>query len=284
MRKRFKGKGRVGTQANLSGAIKGRRSVKEQAKKQAKRRDVFHTQWQHLYDQCLDSGSRTRLLALREQFDRQKRGVSEPAQVETEVALFMQEAGFSVAFLEESQTRTADLECYLDNDRLFVEITAIVPSPSPRRDSWMAVSRENDEARFQDDLHQDILVRRLIARMAEKSRQLNRYCAPVLLAITVPTIEWLGEEKYGQEHVDLQRLAGLLSSALVTIPQLSAVLLTCWNLSAKPARSNIRLHNATWVARSEAETVLPRLRLLVTNTSGAYRLGEKEVLALKTVL
>jgi len=284
MRKRFRGNGRGGIQANQFGSIEGKRTVKEQIKKQAKRRDVFHAQWQHLYDQCLDSESRTRLLGLREQFDRQKRGVSEPAQVEIEVALLMNEAGFSVAFLEESHIRTADLECYFGDDRLFVEITAIVPNPSSRRDAWTVVARADDEELLHDDLYQDVLVRRLIARMVEKSRQLNRYCAPVLLAITIPPMEWMEEEKYGQGKVDLQRLAGLLSTALVSIPQLSSVLVTCWNLSAKPVRSNIRLHNAAWVARSEAETILPRLRLLVTNTSGAYRLGEKEVAALKIVL
>ncbi|WP_447970733.1 hypothetical protein [Nitrospira sp. M1] len=283
MRKRFRGKSRVGIHANQSGDQEVRRAVKEQVKKLAKQRGIFQAQWQQLYDHCPDSGSRTRLVGLREQFNRQKRGVSEPAQVETEVAVLMNAAGFSIAFLEESHTRTADLECYLDNERLFVEVTAIVPSSSSWRDAWTTVSRKIDETSCDDDFQQDALVRRLIARMAEKARQLDRYCAPVLLAITIPPIEWL-EEKSCQEQVDLQRLAGLLSTALVSIPQLSAVLFTCWNLSAKPARSNIRLCNAAWVTRSEAESILPRIRLLVTNTSGTYRLGDKEIVALKTVL
>ncbi|GJL53576.1 MAG: hypothetical protein NPIRA02_07080 [Nitrospirales bacterium] len=283
MRKRFRAKSRVGIPASRPGGQRGRRSVKERVKKLAKQRDEFQAQWQQLYEHCTDSESRTRLVGLREQFNRQKRGVSEPAQVETEVAVLMHAAGFSIAFLEESHMRTADLECYLGNERLFVEVTAIVPSSSSWRDGWTTVSRDVDDTGWDDDFHHDALIRRLIARMAEKARQLDRYCAPVLLAITIPPMEWL-EEKSTQDYVDLQRLAGLLSTALASIPQLSAVLLTCWNLSAKPARSNIRLQNAAWVTRSDAATILPRIRLLVTNTSGTYRLGDKEIVALKTVL
>ena len=118
----------------------------------------------------------------------------------------------------------------------------------------MFASLEVEEDLIEDDLYQDVLVRRLLARMREKARQLDRYCAPVLLAVTLPPIEWLEEERYGQEKVDLQRFAGLLSTVLASTPQLSAVLLTCWNISAQPARSNIRLSNAYWVARTEAES------------------------------
>ncbi len=281
MKKRFRGKGRLANEISRSEHV---RILQEQSKKQEKRREAFQAQWQQLYEQCSDLGSRARLLELREQFERQRHGVSEPAQVETEVATLMNDAGFSTAFLEESETRTADLECYFEEDRLFVEVTAIVPTPSVRRGTWIAMSSGHDQNPIENDLHQDVFVRRLIARMAEKARQLDRYCAPILLAVTVPWIEWLEGEKYGQEKVDLQRLAGFLSTALSGIPQLSAMLLTCWNISAKPARSNIRLSNACWIARSETEVVLPRIRLLVTNPSSAYRVGEKEVEALKSVL
>ena len=284
MKKRFRGKGRVADETKRDKELRDWRAVQVHTKKQGKRQNAFQAQWLQLYDRCSDPGSRVRLIGLREQFERQKRGVSEPAQVEIEVALFMNQAGFSVAFLEESETRTADLECYLGKDRLFVEMTAIVPNPSVRRGVWMTAPPEVNEKQIEDDMHQDVFVRRLVARMAEKARQLSRYCAPVLLAVTVPPIEWLEEERYTQEKLDLQRLAGLLSTALTGIPQLSAVLLTCWNLSAKPAQSNIRLSNASWVARSEAEVVLPRIRLMVTNTAATYHLGGKEVVALKSVL
>ena len=130
MKKRFRGKARVVDETGRNEYI---RVVQDQAKKQEKLREAFHVQWQALYAQCADPGSRARLDRLREQFERQKRGVSEPAQVEVETAMMMKQAGFTVAFLEESETRTADLECYLGIDRLFVEITAIVPNPSMRR-------------------------------------------------------------------------------------------------------------------------------------------------------
>ncbi len=280
MKKRFKGKGRVADETKRDLDVRSLRAAQAQTKRQGKRQDIFHVQWQQLYD-CADSGSRVRLIGLREQFDRQKHGVSEPAQVEVEVALLMNQAGFSVAFLEESEVRTADLECYLGDERLFVEVTAIVPTPSVRRATEpLDVERE----RLEDDLYHDVFVRRLISRMTEKARQLNRYCAPILLTVTVPFSEWLEEVRSRQEKIDLQRLSGLLSTALTSIPQLSGVLITCWNFSAQPARSNIRLSNATWVARSEGEIKFPRIRLLVINPSSTYSLGEKEVVALKSVL
>ncbi len=260
------------------------RVLQERAKRHEKRQEEFFDQWQYLYDQCADTGSRVRLVSLREQFERQKRGVSEPAQVETEIALFMNRAGFSVAFLEESESRTADLECYFGSDRLFVEVTAIVPNPIARREGVVVWTQEADEELEDDHFHQDALVRRLQARMAEKAKQLSRYCAPVVLAITVPYLEWLDEARYVHEKIDLQRVAGTISTVLVSNPQLSAVFLTCWNIPATLARSNIRLSNAYWVARSEADVLLPRSRLLVINTLAAYPLGNKEVCALKSRL
>ena len=281
MKKRFKGKGRVSEEIRRDTELRKWRVGQAQAKKQGKRREAFQSQWQELYDQCADSASRVRLVGLREQFDRQKHGVSEPAHVEVEVAKLMSQAGFSVAFLEESDIRTADLECYFGEERIFVEVTAIVPTPSVRR---VLVPQGPDDVHLEDDMYQDVFVRRLISRMTEKARQLNRYCAPVLLAITVPFADWLEGEKSVQGKVDLQRLGGLLSTALIRIPQLSAVLVTCWNFSARPARSNVRLSNAYWVARSEEETYLPRIRMFVSNPLANYSLGENEFLALKSVL
>ncbi|MGB0909370.1 MAG: hypothetical protein ACPGYT_03335 [Nitrospirales bacterium] len=281
MKKRFRGKGRLAEATTRDEFIRGLRAEQIQTKKQGKRREGFQSQWQQLYEHCTDSGSHARLLGLREQYERFKSGVSEPAQVEIEVALLMKSAGFSVAFLEESAVRTADLECYWGVERLFVEITAIVPTPSVR---CVTEPQNIDGPWLENDMYQDVFIRRLISRMAEKSKQLNRYCAPVLLAVTVPFIEWLESEKYRQKKIDLQRLAGLLSTALVGTPQISAVLLTCWNFSAQLARSNIRLHNASWVARSEAEVLLPRTRLFVANAVATYRLGAQETVALKSVL
>ena len=137
---------------------------------------------------------------------------------------------------------------------------------------------------MEDEIHQNALTRRLMARMSEKSRQLNRYCAPVLLAITIPIIKGQEEDSREHEQVDLHRLAGLLSSSLSRIPQLTAVLLTCWDLAPMPARSNIRLQNVYWVTRSKGELAFPRIRMLVTNPSATYGLGEQELIALREVL
>ena len=253
-------------------------------KKLKKRIQEFDTQWHQLYDRCHDQESRTRLAELREQFERQKRGVSEPAQVEVEVAHSLTKAGFSIAFLQESEARTADLECWLDTDRLFVEITAIIPNPSARRSGRQGPGLDSAEGFPGEDIRQEAFVRRLLARMAEKSRQLSRYCAPVLLAVTIPKDELLEGGPVVEEKLDLQRVAGMLTTTLSGIPQLSGVLLTCWNVPAELSRSNVRLSQAHWVTRSGADLALPRIRLLVVNDFATYVLNNREVQALKTTL
>ena len=225
-----------------------------------------------------------RLVGLREQFERQKRGVSEPAQVEIEIASLFMQAGFSVAFLEESATRTADLECYLGINRLFVEITAILPNLSARSSTRAGVLFEEEDRFMEGHIHQEIFLRRLLARMAEKAKQLSRYCAPVVLAVTVPNdFEWEGDKPRDHE-LDLQSFAGILATALAGVPQLSGVLLTCWNVAARPPRSNIRLSQAHWVTRSGTDSAFPRIRLLVINAFATYALDEKEIQALKIVM
>ncbi|MCA9470765.1 MAG: hypothetical protein MRJ96_02070 [Nitrospirales bacterium] len=283
MKKRFRGKGRTSDEAKRDHAHRNWQATHVRAKRDIRQRDIFHAQWQQLYDQCSDPGSHVRLVGLREQYERRQLGVSEPAQVETEVASFMLLAGFTVAFLEETAIRTADLECYLGEHRLFVEATAILRN-QVRPEGDMALGHNGPQRLKEGDAHQDALARRLMARMAEKARQLNRYCAPILLAITIPTIERQEEEAREPDQVDLHRLAGLLSTALHEFPQLTAVLLTCWNLTPMPARSNIRLHNAYWVTRSKGGSAFPRIRLLVMNPSAAYGLEEQEVHALRAAL
>jgi hypothetical protein len=253
-------------------------------KKLKKRLQEFDAQWHQLYDLCHDRESRTRLAELREQFERQQRGVSEPAQAEVEVAYSLTQAGFSIAFLQESEARTADLECWLDTNRLFVEITAIIPNPSTRRSGRPGPPLDRAERFPEGDILQEAFVRRLLARMAEKSRQLSRYCAPVLLAVTVPNDELLEGGPVVEEKLDLQRLAAMLTTTLSGIPQLSGVLLTCWNVPAELSRSNVRLSQTFWVTRSGADLALPRIRLLVVNAFATYALSGREIGALKATL
>lgn len=257
------------------------RRIQVRRKKQKKRKQEFLAKWQRLYNVCPDQESRLRLSELREQFERQRRGVSEPAQVEVEVAHLLMKVGFSLAFLRESDARTADLECWLGTNRVFVEITAIVPNPTPRRS---APQLRTEERALEGDIQQVAFVRRLLGRMAEKARQLSRYCAPVVLAVTVPNAELLEGEPLVEEKLDLQRLAAILISTLSTIPQLSGVLLTCWNVAARPTRSNVRLSQAHWVTRSGADLALPRIRLFVVNRFATYALSEEEIQALKATL
>ena len=253
-------------------------------KKLKKRIQEFDAQWHQLYDLCHDQESRTRLAELREQFERQKRGVSEPAQAEVEVGYSLTKAGFSIAFLQESDARTADLECWLDTERLFVEITAIIPNPAARRSGRPGSGWDRAEEFPAGDIRQEAFVRRLLARMAEKSRQLSRYCAPVLLAVTIPKPELVERGTGKEEKLDLQRLAGMLTTTLAAIPQLSGVLLTCWNVPAVVSRSNVRLSQSHWVTRSGADLALPRIRLLVVNDFATYALSNREVQALKSTL
>ena len=259
-------------------------TLQARKKKLKKRMQEFEAQWHRLYDLCHDQESRNRLTDLRGQFERQRRGVSEPAQAEVEVAYSLLQAGFSIAFLQESEARTADLECWLDTNRVFVEITAIVPNPSSRRFGRQSSGVGTEEEGLEGDFLQEAFVRRLLARMAEKSRQLSRYCAPVVLAVTVPNDELLDGEPLVEEKLDLQRLSAMLTTTLAGIPQLSGVLLTCWNVPAQPLRSNVRLSQAHWVTRSGASLTLPRIRLLVVNDFATYALSEREIQVLVSTL
>ena len=154
MKKRFRGKGRISDQARRDHGYQNWRAAAEaQVKRDKRRDDFFRAQWQQLYDQCSDPGSRIRLVGLREQYERQQLGVSEPAQVEAEVAMLMRHAGFTVAFLEESETRTADLECYWGENRMFVEVTAILGN-NVRNEGWISMVNCSDPSLIEDVIHQ----------------------------------------------------------------------------------------------------------------------------------
>lgn len=119
----------------------------------------------------------------------QKREVREAAQAEVELARLLVRAGFSVSFLPESRSRTADLECYLGLERVFVEVTVIVKTDRQQQ----IKSLRQSETTIQDIAvlleaydRERLLVKRIVSRIAEKARQLSDYCAPVVLAITVP--------------------------------------------------------------------------------------------------
>ena len=130
------------------------------------------------------------------------------------------------------------------------------------------------------------LINRLVARVSQKARQLGDYCAPVLLAITVPhrndQHDGLGN-RVGEE-LDLKQLASAITVMLPLVPQISAVHLSLWDVRPLPARSGVRLANVQVVQRPPQQTVCPRVRLLILNPAAGYPLGTPELKALRGLL
>ncbi len=234
-----------------------------------------HNQWQSLMQCCPDGESQNRLADLWEHVSQfpQSQGIS--AQAEIHTAYFLAEAGFSLSFLKASTGKTADLECYVDGHRLFVEVTVIQSTQGPLKRSKNRSRDATDEQC--DDFFEQALVKRLLARMSEKAKQLENYCAPVLLAVSVPDIVERSVLKREISPLDLQRLAGMLIGVLAEVPQLSAVLLTLWNAPAQPTRNAIRIRHVSYVTRPSGERHSPRIRLLATNRFARYPMLPKEL-------
>lgn len=169
-----------------------------------------------------------------------------------------------MGFLPESRARTADLECRLADDRFYVEVTVMVGSSGGRQ-----------TARRDQPLHDEsdngasgrLLVDRIVGRIARKARQLSDYCAPVVLAISLPYRD------DGVEEVDLRQLAGTVTVLLPLLRQISAVLLSLWDVEPSPARSALRLANVRMVERPARQAGHPRARLLITNPAAHYPLS-----------
>ena len=81
--------------------------------------------WTTLRQHCADQSSHLRLARLVRRITHNDYGVRESALAELELATQLIRVGARVAFLPESQARTADLECRLSRERFFVEITAM---------------------------------------------------------------------------------------------------------------------------------------------------------------
>jgi hypothetical protein len=131
-----------------------------------------------------------------------------------------------------------------------------------------------------------LLIDRIIARIFQKARQLTDYCDPVILAITVPEIESEDVVSRGckRPEVDLRQLAGMVTASLPMMRQLSAVLLSLWNVEPAEMRAGIRLANVFLVERSEYQTAFPRVRLLVLNPAAGYPLRRVEIDTFKRLL
>jgi hypothetical protein len=110
---------------------------------------------------------------------------------ELELATQLIRVGARVTFLPESQARTADLECRLGTERLFVEITAMVGSAERQRLPLRGLLK--DEEAIDETDRGVILIHRLLARIQQKAKQLAGYAAPVVLCISIPRADLRGE-------------------------------------------------------------------------------------------
>ncbi len=241
-------------------------------------------QWAVLYGICPQHASKTRLARLITGMMGHDRGARESALAELELATQLIRAGFRVELLPESRAKTADLQCQLGEGRMFVEVTALVGS-THRRGVYGNPRKKLYDGQDHDAPHH-ILASRLLARIAQKARQLARYAEPVLLATTVPHRDPLESSGYHplDQSLDLKRLAGDITLVLARLRHLSAVLLSLWDVEPLPARSSVRLANVRVVERSRHQAAYPRVRMLILNPTAHCPLSGPQVDLLKGVL
>lgn len=241
-------------------------------------------QWAVLSAVCTDPESQRRLTFLHQQMDRSPGNEAVSSCAEVETAHFLTQAGFSVAFLEAAGGRTADLQCYAGSHRFFVEITVIQSTRGPVNKGGRHPAKSDVLLETGDDFFEQAFVRRLLARMAEKTKQLERYYAPVLLVVSVPDSPKGIHKPTTLPPVDLQRLAGLVVGVLAEAPQFSGLLLTFWNAPAQELRNPIRIRQVHCVTRPSASSEHPRIRLWATNPFARYRLTNREIRMIKESL
>lgn len=247
----------------------------------AKRLSVFARQLRALKAVCRDAGSRQRLGRLQERHEHANATAAESARVEVELAGLLIDAGFTIAFLPESGARTADLECYCGPDRFFVEVTHIlVNGAGGQQHLGKVVGRDClDDA--QEYSGKAVLLKRIVARMAEKAKQLSLYSAPVILAITVKMAVFAEMKKGTSVEVDVRGLTGGIANTFPHVPQLSGVLLTLWDAQPRETSASIRLSNVSISERTARELAFPRVRLLSWNPRATYPLERSVIRALK---
>jgi hypothetical protein len=207
------------------------------------------------------------------------RGVRESALAELELATLLVRSGFSIHFLPESQARTADLECRLGANRLFLEVTALVGTG--RHLDLEAAKRRNEEDLDDEAIGQGT-IERLLARIAQKAKQLADYTAPVVLAMTVPPPDPALRSR--DQEVDLKRLAGAVTLLLLSLKHLTAVMISLWDVQGAPTTSGVRLANVQLIERSHHQAAYPRIRLLIRNPAASFPLNPDHLDALKGLL
>ena len=245
---------------------------------------LLFRQWQDLNQICRDPESQSRLDKLGNEMTQWPNSQAASARAEIETAYFLVNAGFSISFLEASGGRTADLECYDGPHRFFTEITVIQSTLGSSRRVEGTGPLNTRCLEPSDQFFEQALVKRLLARMSEKGKQLAHYCAPVLLAVCVPDAVLKSPKKRDIPSLDLQRLAALVVGVAAEVPQISAILLTFWKASAKKSRNDIRIRQVTWVTRPSGDLAYPRIRLIAENPFAHYPLTPLEVQAVQRAL
>lgn len=233
---------------------------------------------------CLDHSSHLRLGRLLNRLNHRDPGVQESALAELELATQLIRVGAEVRFLPESQARAADLECHLGRDRFFVEVTAMVGSAGRR---WLPLRGLSDEAeQGKEEDRGVILIHRILARIAQKAKQLADYCDPVILSISIPRGDLKGSRRSRREEIrlDLKALAGAVTLLLQTLPQLSAALIALWDVIPLPAQAATRLANVALVARTKYQKGYPRVRLLIENPGATSALSQQQNEAFRQLL
>jgi len=230
--------------------------------------------WTALRHHCIDQSSHLRLARLVRRITNADYGVRESALAELELATQLIRVGARVTFLPESQARTADLECRLGTERLFVEITAMVGSAERQRLPLRGLLQ--DEEAIDETDRGVILIHRLLARIQQKAKQLAGYAAPVVLCISIPRADLRGEMSSRSEAIwlDLKSLAGAVTLRLTKLTAVSAVFIICWDVVPMPAKAGTRLANVELTERNSQQRGHPRVRMLIKNPAASAPLSD----------
>lgn len=244
----------------------------------------LHDHWSLLRHHCADHSSHLRLGRLLHRLTHRDLGVQESALAELELATQLIRVGLRVTFLPESQARTADLECRLESERFFVEVTAMVGSAERRRLPVRGIMIGEEPGEELDGGL--VLTHRILARIRQKAKQLADYCDPVILSISIPRADLLGKRHGRRERIrmELKALAGSVTMDLTKLPQLSAVLIALWDVEPLPSRATLRLANVELIERSEHQRTHPRVRMLIQNPGASAPLSETHDLLLRQTL
>ncbi|MBX3330505.1 MAG: hypothetical protein KF722_08900 [Nitrospira sp.] len=239
--------------------------------------------WSFLHRHCVDHSSHLRLGRLLHRLAHHDLGVQESALAELELATQLIRVGLRVTFLPESQARTADLECRLGSERLFVEVTAMVGSAERRRLPVRGIAGEEPGEETDRGV---ILTHRILARIRQKAKQLADYCDPVILSISIPRADLLGGRQGRREQiqVDLKALAGSITVDLTKLRHLSAVLISLWDVEPLPSRAALRLANVEIIERTKHQRIQPRVRMLVRNPMASASLSEYHDASIRQIL